>query len=125
MCEFLSPSVALHKAIRELSYQENEGKTDKQKGRYTVSSVHSDVTEKKEKERGNGRKKRKSKKKTIIPSREFAHFCVFYSNKSRADAEQKLSATSASTTCDDPIPITILAKPDLPATTFAQPSWSI
>ena len=38
---FLSSSVALHRAIHELSYQENERKTER---RYTVSSVHSDVT---------------------------------------------------------------------------------
>jgi len=98
----------------------------KQKRRYTVSSIHSDVTEKKRrrKERENGRKEGKSKKKTIIPPREFVRFCVFDSDKSRVD-EQKLSATSTSTTRDDPIPITILAKPDLPATTFAQASWPI
>jgi len=50
--ELLSSSVALHRAIYELSYQENE--KNKQKRRYTVSSVHSDVT-------ATGKKKKREK----------------------------------------------------------------
>jgi len=52
-------------------------------------------------------------------------FIVFDGRKNGTVEGKKSDATSTPTTRNDPVPITILAKPDLPTATFAQTPWPI